>query len=1021
MASMAAQEAITRPSTSRSLSFVDLPREVQEEIVRHCSARDLVCVALVSKHFRDLAAAQLYREFVIVFPDEDNPQFDTPVDALAGGFDTFVTSDYNYAQYLRNLCFDTLYMGDKAEVAYRPYLANLSCGKFMNTLLLLTLRKARALESFKWNIRVELSRPVYNQLHQIEALSHVHIRLQSGPSQYEIPPPLPYSPVHTHSPPVPAHAAPVASIPPSTTFGLIPPPPTQGFYLPTSTVSLPPVSLPPLLKAGRLKASKRTPVTKEPPTLSGFKRLKSLAVLDIESLDIVPELQSCIRNSAGTLSKLKLSLSEKLASTARKPSVDPDLEDSDQDDELLPIPAASQSHAQNDEMSGPARAFRAQEERKAQESVLGRIFDVEPTQVERTHVVTTEKKKETGKAKSEQDVVDFMKTVATKLMGELNGTRDFAAPQEVLDMIGLAAQKYMDEAKLRKEREGQKAESSGASSSSAAPGSKGSQEGTDETLAELSDSAVSLFRESSTSNKAKEDQGDANPDDINIEEPEEQLAIDPEDPPSSEGTINEPISPSPEDPACTTTPLANAKAEYGKALATLEVQKAKYKALAGELEEFESQAHALARDIRRWRAANASVDSQSLAEAESRLASFTRSVRDMQKEIGACEAAIEYAETVPTDRRDLAKDQARARHMQDYLRDTRGIALESLSIYLIPVKASVLSRAVDLRVLRRLTLLNVGIQAPIWALLHRENKESPLPLRKIFTDNVSKVFLDFVSSLQEVHELFMLERETKARPESFAPRTQTTIDQIRKLALKKHLPTLRRLMIKNLADTSWDVDKKAVLALCRFGRKLEELACNMSIGAMHCLMQHVAGLASLRALHVVHLRNDDTCLSVMRETKRFLIDNVSHYPDLKLRWIAIDEDDRADELVRVADWPRREGHFFFFVVLIFFNRLCIYFLPRGGMNLGSLNLNLGSTSAEDVDVSALIAAAGLGPGGEDGGAALGGGASSESDEEDEDDGPDGSLGQKIETVEAIPFYEVPDVRIFKKEIVAGRL
>jgi hypothetical protein len=153
MASSAAREAVagppTTPSTSRTLGFLDLPQEVQTEIIKHCSTRDLICVALVSKHFRDLAAAQLYREFSILFPDEDNPQFDTPVDALAGGFDTFVTSDYNYAQYLKSLCFDTLYLGDKAEVSYRPYLANLSCGKFMNTLLLLTLRKARALESFK--------------------------------------------------------------------------------------------------------------------------------------------------------------------------------------------------------------------------------------------------------------------------------------------------------------------------------------------------------------------------------------------------------------------------------------------------------------------------------------------------------------------------------------------------------------------------------------------------------------------------------------------------------------------------------------------------------------------------------------------------------------------------------------------------------------------------------------------------------------------------------------------------------
>jgi len=136
-------------SLNHARSLVDLPREIQTEIMKHCSKRDLVCVSLVSKHFRDLAAAELYRVFRIVFPDEENPQFDGPVDALASGLDTFATSDYNYAQYLRVLEMDTLYLGDKAAVAYGPYLSNLSCGKFMNTLLLMTVRKARALETFK--------------------------------------------------------------------------------------------------------------------------------------------------------------------------------------------------------------------------------------------------------------------------------------------------------------------------------------------------------------------------------------------------------------------------------------------------------------------------------------------------------------------------------------------------------------------------------------------------------------------------------------------------------------------------------------------------------------------------------------------------------------------------------------------------------------------------------------------------------------------------------------------------------
>jgi len=103
----------------------------------------------VSKHFRDLAAAQLYRNFFIVFPDEDDPSYDSPIDGLAGGLDTFVTSDYNYAQHLRALCLDTLSGAERGERAYKPYLYTTSCGKFMNTLLLLTLKKATCLESFK--------------------------------------------------------------------------------------------------------------------------------------------------------------------------------------------------------------------------------------------------------------------------------------------------------------------------------------------------------------------------------------------------------------------------------------------------------------------------------------------------------------------------------------------------------------------------------------------------------------------------------------------------------------------------------------------------------------------------------------------------------------------------------------------------------------------------------------------------------------------------------------------------------
>jgi hypothetical protein len=73
----------------------------------------------------------------------------SPIDSLAGGLDTFVTSDYNYARYLREIILEPLSGGEKGERAYANFLYDTSCGKFMNTMLLMALRKATALETFK--------------------------------------------------------------------------------------------------------------------------------------------------------------------------------------------------------------------------------------------------------------------------------------------------------------------------------------------------------------------------------------------------------------------------------------------------------------------------------------------------------------------------------------------------------------------------------------------------------------------------------------------------------------------------------------------------------------------------------------------------------------------------------------------------------------------------------------------------------------------------------------------------------
>lgn len=96
-----------------------------------------------------MAAAQIYRNFHIIFPDDDDGAYESDLDGLAAGLDTFVTSEYDYAKYLKEIVLETLSAGAKGEKAYRQYTSDLSCGKFMNTLFLLTLRKAKALETFK--------------------------------------------------------------------------------------------------------------------------------------------------------------------------------------------------------------------------------------------------------------------------------------------------------------------------------------------------------------------------------------------------------------------------------------------------------------------------------------------------------------------------------------------------------------------------------------------------------------------------------------------------------------------------------------------------------------------------------------------------------------------------------------------------------------------------------------------------------------------------------------------------------
>lgn len=145
---------------------------------------------------------------------------------------------------------------------------------------------------------------------------------------------------------------------------------------------------------------------------------------------------------------------------------------------------------------------------------------------------------------------------------------------------------------------------------------------------------------------------------------------------------------------------------------------------------------------------------------------------------------------------------------------------------------------------------------------------------------------------------------------------------------------------------------------------------------------------NLRALHIINLRNDDTCVWVMRETKRFVIDNLSHYPELKLEWLAIDDDERVERILRLKDTPKEKK-------------------GKSAKSKGKEKA-VPLTSLPNGDHFPVLTLENLDLG-------------SESDEDDEEEfnGPDSM--PKIETIDNIHFYDVWGVRIFKREVVTGRL
>lgn len=195
------------------------------------------------------------------------------------------------------------------------------------------------------------------------------------------------------------------------------------------------------------------------------------------------------------------------------------------------------------------------------------------------------------------------------------------------------------------------------------------------------------------------------------------------------------------------------------------------------------------------------------------------------------------AETSNLDGDNLIEIKSPDEEMRDYIRATHGLQLEELSLYLIPLRASIIARALDLNLLKRVTLLSVGSQDSFWLLLAKLQRHSAsISFHSIHTDHVSPAFLDFLRTFEGLRDLFMLERSIKNEADPGLSKTSVHITSIRKLALNKHIRTLQRLMIKNETDESWDLDARTIRFLSNRGAGLTELA--ISLNMKHYVSPH---------------------------------------------------------------------------------------------------------------------------------------------------------------------------------------
>lgn len=847
--------------------------------------------------------------------------YDTPSTRVEDVLRTIVTSDHDYAQYIK--VFGLSVSEHDALDVYESYM-------FLSTVLFLVLQKAKILESFRyspyrfcslvsandldrWAALKGLDDSVYHALHKIHGLQHLHVRLEPLASIVEVKAIPLTSSLHSsagHPPPaLPTHLASIKSMQRQ--------------------------------RAADLFASRRT--------FSGFKHLSSLALLDIDHVEFAGEIGQCLKGSSGTLKKLSLSFSKSLAMKARKPSAphhggDPDEDTETEPDEIdfdgAPTPPTT--------TGSPPIVSEAdiRKERAVQETMLARIFTLEqPAAARKVDRVLEASAAATASVENPDRV--FMKQLKNSMLKLQSVYKSTGGGEGLVALknIQKAAEKYLQNVGKSNKKPSKgptKGPMNGVFSKKPKPlPPLTPAQAAFSDLAKFGDSMPSSLVNPYLSNQlnqlsALSSMSGGLPASLSGKVPSGMYSF---NPPyvvgeynyvtggPSQSSLKPPIYPHSHgshgssmhgslgdfkkqkilnhSPGSLLPDLAlpldldahtkdfkkhehldDQKFEKAKYFLEHEAQMEQKKdqelailmdeASTAEGEDWPKSSDEDPLESKMSVAAEPKVDQQedtmgvdidhpdvieddsdgdqetvdeTEVATEGANGTLTPSVKQakpepngsLQKPIpstsvmtGSLQDALPAVDVDQTMIDDLVNDveapKSTDQTMREYLHSTHGLPLEEFSLYLIPIKASVLVRAIDLTVLKRITLLNVGSQLGLWNLMTRRQQIAPsIRLESIFTDNVTAAFLACVETFQGLTELFMLERGAKTDIESFAAKTNVGIEDIRKRALKRHIKTLKRLMIRNDEDDAWDADAQTVRLLTSRGAALEELAIGFSL------------------------------------------------------------------------------------------------------------------------------------------------------------------------------------------------